>query len=114
MSEPKQRRWLFKANRHVFKVMAGAMAAQFVLGFVFGWGLASLIVAAAFVGYQAGHGRGFAHGMDHSFANVLRANLAQLHEVEDAMSGELAPDDPARVEVARLRGELLEELRRVA
>lgn len=114
MTEPKHRRWLFKANRHVFKVMFAVMAVQFVLGFVLGWGFASLIVAAAFIGYQAGHGRGFAHGMDQSFANVLRANLAQLHEVEDAMSGELAPDDPARIEVARLKGELLEELRRVA
>lgn len=110
----KRRYFTMRVNRHLFKMLAVSVAAQIVLGFVLGFVFALLVVAAAFLGYQVGVGRGFVFGMDQSFANVLRANLAQLHEVEEAMSGELAPDDPARIEVARLRGELLEELRRVA
>lgn len=113
---PKRRRFLIRANRHSLKVTIAAAVSLYVLGFLLGWAFASLVVAAAGVGYQAGHGTGFKHGLDHSYANVLRDDLEKLHFLEQAMaeSGDLAPDSEERVQIAKLRGELIEELRRVA
>lgn len=102
------------ANRHLFKVIAVVFAAEALCSWVFGWALASLIVSAAWVGYGAGHGRGFKHGMDNSYAIQLRLQLEQIVMLEDAMAEELTPDAPPRVELAKVRGKVIEELRRVA
>lgn len=103
-----------RLNRHLFRVMLVAVALQFVLGFVLGWGFAAFIVCAGLVGYQAGANVGFKHGLDHSYASQLRGMLEGLTRVEEQMSGELAPDDPRRQMLAQAKADALEELRRVA
>lgn len=114
--DPTKRPTIFtiRANRYMVKVVALAIAAQFVVGSVFGWTLASLIICAAVVGHHYGHLRGYKHGMDFQYAIFLRAQLQTIVLAEDALAEHFTPDSEARREVAKTRGEIIEELRRVA
>lgn len=97
-------------TRFVAKAFVVVTALQLTLTFVFGWQLASLMIAAAYCGFVVGQGRGFKNGLDNATRSQLTSVNDVLGEMEQQMAGELAPDHPDRVAVAQLRGILSREI----
>lgn len=108
-----KRRFSLKVNRHLVKVSVAAVAFELLFSYLLGWSIGTIVLAAGLVGYQVGLGNGFQHGLDQSHASLLRHELGKVERIEDEMSGELAPDHPARVAVAGIKRALNDELRKV-
>lgn len=109
-----RRIFALKWNRTVLKLLVVTIAAEIVCSYVFGWGLASLVIMAAWVGFSVGQGRGFNAGLNLGYANFLRDKLTAVELMEEHAAEHYAPDSPERQQVAELKRYLNDELRKVA
>lgn len=101
-------------SREVFAVSLVAVAVQLVLTFALGLGFASVVVAAALVGFQLGSSRGFRTGLDVAQLTQATLLLERVRAAEEDAGEHLAPDHPERLQLAAARAGLEADVRRLS